>query len=178
MGLGCSVCGFAWLTARAWLVWCFGLACFRRLVAMGVLWLSGLGGCGGFAVGFVWILDLLRVCRCVLDCLVCLVTCVGFFYGLGELVAFWVLRGLGFVGVTVARAWCFVVQVLVLGVVWGLLAVVGLGCVGLFFGWVWRFSVFSGVGCSWGDLVPLVLAVINALFGLRVVGFGVRLIAA
>lgn len=87
--------------------------------------------------------------------------------------------GFGFCGCCGCSGLVFcVVQVLVLGVVWGLLPVVGLGCVGLFFGWVWRFSVFFGVGCSWGDLVALVLAVINALFGLRVVGFGVCLIAA
>lgn len=96
-------------------------------------------GCGlgcDFVCGF-W--DLLHVYRCVLVCLVCLVAYVGFSCGLG-----WVGCLLGFAGVWVL--WCVrcdcsclgflygAAQVLVLGMVLGLLPVVGLGCVGLFWG--------------------------------------------
>lgn len=134
VGLGVVFVGLDGCLLGLWLIWCFGLTCFRRLFALRWFGVGLVLGCGlgcDFVCGF-W--DLLRVYRCVWGCLVCLVTYVGFSCGLGWVGCLLGFAGSGFCGACVAivRAWVLYGAVQVLGMVLGLLPVVGLGCVGLF----------------------------------------------
>lgn len=146
VGLGVVFVGLGGCLLGVWLIWCFGLTCFRRLFAVRWFGVGLVLGCGlgcDFVCGF-W--DLLRVYRCVLDCLVCLVVYVGFSCGLG-----WVGCLLGFAGVWVL--WCVRCDCSCLGFVWcstgfgfghglGFVACCGFGLCWFVLGRVWRFSVF------------------------------------
>lgn len=152
MGLGVSFVGLSACLLGVWLVWCFGLTCFRRLFALRC-----------FVI--IWFTAAVGICDAILlvgwGFATCLLLCFGLLglFGDWRWVFLWFrLVGclLGFAGVWVLwRLWLFVLGDLY-GVVqvwfwvWpgGLLPVVGFGCVGLFLGGFGGLVVF-GVVCSW-----------------------------